>query len=116
MKDRIIECMAKHGWQKDRIVDVFSKMYETAADPVKKAGIWLKFDQEGNRWWLHNGDFTSAGENVLAGCFAIFQVGMLPDEIERMVDALVAEMDRKIAGAFSVRLLRYNKPENQEAS
>lgn len=105
MKDRIIECLAQYGWQKDRIVDAFSKTFETVVAP-KRASIWLKFDQECNRWWLTNGDFTSAGENVLAACFAIFPVGMSQDEIAQTVEAFVAELERKIAGAYSVRLLK----------
>jgi len=43
MKDMIVECMAFFGWRKDRIVDCFSKTYETALTP-SKASIWLTFD------------------------------------------------------------------------
>lgn len=104
MKDMIIARLAQFGWQKDRIVDVFGKTFETVVAP-KQASIWLKLDQECNRWWLTNGDFTSAGENVLAGSFAIFPVGMPQNEIDKTIDAFVVEMERKIAGAYSVRLL-----------
>jgi len=104
MKDVIVDCLARSGWQKDRILDAFSKTFETVVAP-KQASIWLRFSQEGQRWWLTNGDFTSAGENVLAATYAIFPVGMLQQEIEQTVAALVAEMECKIAGAYSVRLL-----------
>lgn len=104
MKDMIVDRLERFGWQKDRIVDAFSKTFETVVAP-KQASIWLRFSQEGNRWWLTNGDFTSAGENVLAACYAIFPGGMLQSEIEQTVAALVVEMERKIAGAYSVRLL-----------
>ncbi|MGQ7932160.1 hypothetical protein [Paraburkholderia sp. D1E] len=105
MKDGIVDCLAQFGWQKDRISDVFFKTFETIVAP-KRASIWLSFNQEGNRWWLTNGDFTNAGENVLAASYAIFPVGMPQAEIEHIVATLVAEMERKIAGAYSVRLLR----------
>ncbi|MFM0386903.1 hypothetical protein [Paraburkholderia dipogonis] len=104
MKDIIVDCLGRFGWQKDRIVDAFSKTFETVVAP-KQASIWLSFNQEGNRWWLTNGDFTSAGENVLAASYAIFSVGIHQTEIEHTVAALVAAMERKIAGAYSVRLL-----------
>ncbi|WP_432263286.1 hypothetical protein [Cupriavidus sp. TMH.W2] len=113
MKEKIVECLAQFGWHKDRIVDAFSKTFETVVAP-KQASIWLSFDQECNRWWLTNGDFTSAGENVLAASYAIFPVGMLQNEIEQTIAALVAAMERKIAGAYSVRLLgqQDTKPQN----
>ena len=104
MKQAIVDCLAQHGWVKDRIVDAFSKTFETVVAP-KRASIWLKFDDECDRWWLANGEFTSAGENVLAGNHAIFPVGMPQSQIEQTVAALVAAMEHKIAGAYSVRLL-----------
>ena len=104
MKDTIARCLAQFGWHKDRILDFFNKNFETAVAPTK-ASIWLRFDAECDRWWLTNGDFTSAGENVLATSYAIFPGGMGEYEIEQAIAALVAEMERKIAGAYSVRLL-----------
>jgi len=106
MKDMIVDCLAQFGWQKDRIVDAFSKAFETVVAP-KQASIWLSFNQECNRWLLTNGDFTSAGENVLSASYAIFPVGTRKNEIEQTIAALVAVMERKIAGAYSVRLLRH---------
>lgn len=104
MKDIIVDCLAQHAWQKDTILDFFNKNFETFVGPAR-ACIWLRFDQECERWWLTNGDFTSAGENVLATSHAIFPVDMPEPEIRRVVANLVAEMERKIAGAFSVRML-----------
>jgi hypothetical protein len=104
LKDRIIDSLAQLGWHKDRIVDAFGKTFETVVAP-KRASIWLRFDQECNRWWLTDGDFTSAGENVLAGSHAIFPVEMPEREIGQTVASLVGEMEQKIAGAYSVRLL-----------
>jgi len=105
VKDTIVDCLAQFGWHKDRIVDAFGKTFETIVAP-KRASVWLSFDQECNRWWLRHGDFTSAGENVLAATHAIFPVGVPHEKIEATVVAFVAEMERKIAGAWSVRLLR----------
>ena len=104
MEDRIIAHLAMLGWKKDRLVDAFSKTFETAVVP-NQASIWLKFDRECGRWWLTNSDFTSAGENVLAASSVFFPADVQRD-IEPTIDAFVAEMERKIAGAFSVRLLR----------
>ena len=104
MKDIIVDCLARHGWQKDRIVDAFSKTFETIVAP-KQASLWLSFEAELDRWWLRHSDFTSAGENVLAACYAIFTAGMAPADIEQTVANLVNEMERKIGGAYSVRLL-----------
>lgn len=104
MKQKIVDCLAQHGWAKDRIVDAFSKTFETVVAP-KRASIWLSFDRECDRWWLKNGEFTSAGENVLAGSFSIFPVDMADREIGKSVAVLVSEMERKVAGAYSVRLL-----------
>jgi hypothetical protein len=104
MKDAIVASLAKYGWRKDRLVDAFSKTFETVVAP-KRASIWLRFDQECSRWWLANGDFTSAGENVLAASFAIIPTGMPQTMIEQTIAAVVDEMERKIAGAYSVRLL-----------
>lgn len=105
MKDEIARCLARFGWQKDKIVDVFSKSFRTAVDPTKSASILLRFDRECNRWWLTDGNFTSAGENVLAVCHAIFPVGAPEQEIEQTIAALVTEMEYKIAGAYCMRLL-----------
>lgn len=104
MKDMIIHSMAQLGWQRDRIVDAFSKTFKTAVAP-KQASIWLRFDQESDCWLLSNGDFTSAGENVLATCYATFPVNMPLDQIKQAIETLNIEMERKIAGAYSVRLL-----------
>jgi hypothetical protein len=104
MKEIIIDCMAQSGWLKDKIVDAFGKTFETAVVP-KRASIWLHFWKESNRWWLMNGDFTSAGENVLAAEHAIFTAGMTREEIEPVVSAFVAQLERRIAGAWSVRLM-----------
>jgi hypothetical protein len=105
MKETIVESLARAGWQKDRIVDAFSKTFETVVAP-KRASIWLRFDAECSRWWLTNADFTSAGENVLAATYAIFPVGMTKHEIQATVKTLVESMEKQIAGAYSVRLLR----------
>ncbi|MCX4150003.1 MULTISPECIES: hypothetical protein [Paraburkholderia] len=104
MKDVIVDCLAKFAWEKDSILDYFNKNFETFVGPAR-ACIWLRFDHECDRWWLTNGDFTSAGENVLATSHAIFPVGTPESEIQQVVAELVAEMERKIAGAFSVRML-----------
>lgn len=104
MKDMIIASLARFGWQKDTILDFFNKDFETFRGEAR-ACIWLRFDGDCNRWWLNHGDFTSAGENVLATCYAIFPVGMPQNEIEQTVTALVAEIKRRVAGAFSVRML-----------
>jgi len=61
--------------------------------------------RECNRWWFRHGDFTSAGENVLATSYAIFPVGMLEDDIAKTIVEFVAELDSQILGAYSVRLL-----------
>ncbi len=105
MKDKIIAGLAQFGWQKDRIVDAFSKEFKTAVVP-KRASIWLRLDREFPRWWLTDGDFTSAGENVLAATSVMLPVDMTDPEIEQAIAAFVAEMERKVAGAWSVRLLR----------
>jgi hypothetical protein len=109
MKHKIIDCLARFGWQKDTILDFFNKSFETFVGGAR-ACIWLKFDDECDCWWLDNGDFTSAGENVLATSYAIFPVGMPQNEIDQTVTALVAEMERKVSGAFSVRMrVHYDK-------
>lgn len=105
MNEVIVDSLAQHGWIKDRIVDAFSKHFETAAAPTKQASIWLVFDRECDRWWLTGGEFTSAGENVLASCSAFFPTGMPENEIRQAIDGFVAEMESKIAQAYSVRLL-----------
>lgn len=115
MKGIIVDCLARSGWRKDEIVDAFSKTFETAVVP-KQASIWLHFDEECNSWWLRQGDFTSAGENVLAGCHAILLAGMPQVEIAEAVAALVADMERKIGGAWSVRLLRHRDNEPRDTS
>lgn len=105
MKDIIVDCLGQYGWRKDRIVDAFSKTFDTVVAP-KQASIWLRFEPERDRWWLANGDFTSAGENVLAAAHAILPVGMTHSEIRRTVAALVVELERRVAGSYSVRLLQ----------
>lgn len=114
MKNMIIARLAQHGWHKDRIVDAFTKTFETVVAP-KQATVWLSFDRSVDCWWLANGDFTSAGENVLATCHATLPVGAPQNEAEQTIDAFVAEMEQKIAGAYSVRLLRLKPLLGQQA-
>ncbi|MCZ2113572.1 MAG: hypothetical protein LC131_07030 [Anaerolineae bacterium] len=114
MKEMIVSRLAHHGWQKDRIVDAFIKTFETVVAP-KQATVWLSFFQSDDCWWLANGDFTSAGKNVLATCHATLPVGAPQNEIEQTIDALVAEMGHMIAGAYSVRLLRLKPLLGQQA-
>lgn len=104
MKDLIIAQLEQHGWKKDRIVDAFSKVFKTAVSP-KRASIWLRLDHEFPRWWLTDGDFTSAGENVLAATSTMLPLDMSPAALEHAITAFVEEMESKIAGAWSVRLL-----------
>lgn len=104
MKDAIVGCLAQHGWCKDKILDFFNKPVETFAGQAR-ASIWLRFEEEFDRWWLRDGNFTSAGENVLATSFAFFPGGMSQHEIEQKIAALVVSMDRDISRAFSVRML-----------
>lgn len=42
---------------------------------------------------------------MLATCTRILHAGMQQDEIEQAIADFVAEMEREIAGAYSVRLL-----------
>ncbi|MBS4020029.1 MAG: hypothetical protein KGZ68_17540 [Dechloromonas sp.] len=105
IKPCIVNAMAAHGWHKDRIVDAFIKHFPSVVVSTQ-GSIWLRHEPEAQRWWLMDGNFTSAGENVLAGCFAIVTHQMSPAEIEQTIAKHVKEMERRIAGAFSVRLLR----------
>ncbi|WP_186214457.1 hypothetical protein [Burkholderia gladioli] len=104
MKDAIIGGLAQHGWCKDKILDFFNKPVDTFVGQAT-ASIWLRFEEECDRWWLTAGNFTSAGENVLATSFAFFPVGISQNEIQQTIAALVASMDRDISRAFSVRML-----------
>lgn len=104
MKDAIVGCLAQHGWCKDHILDFFNKPVETFVGQAR-ASIWLRFDGECGGWWLTDGKFTSAGENVLATSFAFFRVDMPQHEIEQTIAALVVSIDRDISKAFSVRML-----------
>lgn len=115
MKDKIIACLEKAGWQKDRIVNAFSKIFETGVVPVR-GSIWLRLDREFPYWWLTDGDFTSAGENVLAGLSVRLPLNMKDADIEREVAAFVQKMEQNISRAWSVRLLYSRKVEEGSPS
>lgn len=104
IKDLLLACLATLGWEKDLYLDVFSKAFKTAVGP-RAASLWLRFDKESNQWLFRDGDFTSAGENVLAAHFADFPVDMPEEDVKKTVAAYVAAAERKIASAYSVRLL-----------
>lgn len=105
VKEMIVEAMASAGWNKDRIVDCFSKNFETFRGPAR-AAIWLSFDAGTQEFWLRSADFTSAGENVLAACYAFFPSQDLTySYVDHKIKNLVAEMESKVATAFSVRIM-----------
>lgn len=105
-KQTIVEALAAKGWRKDSLVDAFTKEFKTVVAP-KCAHLWLKADREGPFWWLCNADFTSAGENVLAGLCAQLAYGTQTAVLQTKVARLVDEMEARIAGAYSVRLLQF---------
>lgn len=108
-RTHVIEALAKNGWEKDRLLDAFSKTFETAITPTK-ASVWLRFEQGFNRWWLCQADFTSAGENVLAASSATIPEGADMDAVMRKVDTLIGEMELRILGAYSMRRMSQPHP------
>jgi hypothetical protein len=104
VKKQIVGRLAVHGWLKDRTVDAFSKTFRTAVAP-KSASLWLRFAGDRESWWLTHGDFTSAGENVLATASVFLSSRATAEEVSESIDNLVEELENRIAQAWSVRLL-----------
>lgn len=105
----IAHLVAKHGWSQDRIkTNWVSKEYDSAVG-LKRACLWATFDAVYNQV-LMNGEFTSAGENVLAICFSCIREDADTVTLEAAVDAFIAQVEKAIAGSYAVRLLPWRAP------
>lgn len=104
MIEHITNAMTAHGWQKDRIVDAFTKQYETNVDPTKQASFWLTRNSEGNGWRISHGDFTSAGDNVLSTASLDLRDGLDVPEIASKIEAFLEDVDRRIKSAYCMRV------------
>lgn len=99
---RLVE---QHGWSSDRLLsNVLQKEYRTAVAP-KMATLRLTFDTVYSHYWL-NGEFVSAGVNVLASHFACIPSASDLNTVHGKVDAFVDDAEQAIAGSYAVRLLR----------
>ena len=106
MKDTIITAMAARGWEKDRIVDCFSKPFDTFIGPqAARASVWMRDDREQGGVWLLDGNFTSAGENVLAMSSLYLPADLTNDEVVSKVSRLIEQMEEAVSQAFSVRMI-----------
>lgn len=105
IQETVIQHLAtQHGWSTDRILNNWvCKYYDSAVGP-KRAALWLTFDAECNQYWLR-GEFTSAGQNVLATSYAIIPSTAAENEIQSAVDAFIVEAEKEIEGSYAVRLL-----------
>lgn len=104
--DRLAE---EHGWYTDRILKNWvGKEYDSAVGP-KRAQLWLSFDAEYNQFFL-KGEFTSAGENVLATCLSVIPGTATAAQVEAAVDAHIVQAEKAIAGSYAVRLLPWRAP------
>lgn len=98
-----------HGWYTDRILKNWvGKEYDSAVGP-KRAQLWLSFDAEYNQFFL-KGEFTSAGDNVLATCLSVVPGTATAAEVEAAVDAHIEQAEKAIAGSYAVRLLPWRAP------
>lgn len=106
MIDRLV---AQHGWYTDRIVKNWvGKEYDSAVG-LKRAQLWTTLDAEYNQIFL-KGEFTSAGENVLATCLGIIPGTATAEEVDAAVDAYIVNAEKAIAGSYAVRLLPWKAP------
>ena len=104
-KELIVAELAALGWIRDRICNVFQKDVETFRGTAH-ASFWLARDSEFDRWWLKDGLFESAGENVLAGNCAIIDDSFGPEQVAATVSKFCAACDQDLQRAYSVKLLR----------
>jgi len=103
----ISRLVKQHGWFTDHLVPNWvGKHYKTAVAPTARASLRLSHDKVNHQFWL-NGEFTSAGENVLATAFACLPEAFDEAEVHAAVDEYIADAEKRIAGAYSVRLLRF---------
>lgn len=106
MKDTIISAMAARGWEKDHIVDCFSKPFDTFIGlQAARASVWMRDDREQGGIWLLDGNFTSAGENVLAMSNLHLQSTLSDEQIVSKVSGLIDQMEEAVSQAFSVRMI-----------
>jgi hypothetical protein len=101
--------VALHGWYPDRIrTNWAGKEYDSAVGP-KRAQLWMSFDAENNQFFL-KGEFTSAGEDVLANCMTVIRGTATVDEVEAAVDAHLVRAEKAITSSYAVRLLPWRAP------
>jgi len=104
----IARLLTHHGWASDRLrKTVAYKDYESAVG-LKRAVVWITYDAECKQFWMH-GEFTSAGEDVLATCYSCISAAADQNTVSNAVDSFVADAERRIAGSYAVRLLRSQK-------
>lgn len=110
MKNLIIDAMAAHGWVKDSITDCFTKSFDTFVGPnAGHASVWLLPDRVQDGYWITNGTFLSAGENVLAA--DILYLPLTATDVPTSIEAFVAQMESSIQDSYAVRMLNQPQPE-----
>lgn len=94
-----------HGWIQDRIVSNLAiKDFHTP----QNAGVWFYPNpDEYAQYWLRCDEFMSAGESVLATCWAIIPGTADNASIDALVDAFAADAERRVAASFAGRFLRH---------
>lgn len=101
----LVRLASQHGWT-PRSTPAFMAIrdYDTFRGPAP-ANLRFVLDKV-NGLIYSKGEFTSAGENVLAlARGGIFRAGQSGAELNALVDEFAANVDKAVATAFSVRMM-----------
>lgn len=96
----IIAWLLARGWKDDRIIkNVATKTYAP-----NQASLRVLLDADNDRYYV-TGEYTSAGENVLATCYAYIDATAVAAQCDNILTRFMENVERQIAGSFAVRFL-----------
>lgn len=100
---RLQAMLKERGWTPSEGSALASREYPTAVG-MKQALIYLYPAQEGHA--SLQADYWSEGRNALSTAYRHVRDSLRDDELSRLVDAYLAEVDAQVAETYAARLLR----------
>lgn len=107
---RVQVLLKERGWTPSQGAALASREYPTAVG-MKQALVYLYPAQEGHG--SLKADYWSEGRNALSTAHMQVAESLNDEELSRLVDAYLADVDAQVAETYAARLLRQRQESNE---